>query len=74
MQVLKPKGSGAGLMVSDFIEERDGCLALSTAMHQAISEKDSSIPLSARVTLEIEGKVMMAIGTMRDLWSRWKLH
>ena len=24
MQVLKPKGRGAGLMVSDFIEERDG--------------------------------------------------
>ena len=53
MQVLKPKGSGAGLVASDFIEERDGCLALSTAMHQAISEKDPSIPLSARVTFEI---------------------
>lgn len=26
MQVLKPKGRGAGLMVSDFIEERDGYL------------------------------------------------
>ena len=36
MQVLKPKGRSACLMASNFIEECDGCLALSTSMHQAI--------------------------------------
>ncbi len=32
MSVMKPKGRGAGLMVSDFIEERGGNLALSDEM------------------------------------------
>ncbi len=35
MQVIKPKGRGSGIMVSDFIEERDGYLALSDSMFQA---------------------------------------
>ena len=34
MQVIKPKSRGAGLMVSDFIEERDGYLSLSQSMHE----------------------------------------
>ncbi len=52
MQVIKPKGRGSGIMVSDFIEERDGYLALSDSMFQAISEVDPSVPQSARVLFE----------------------
>ena len=51
MQVLKPKGRGAGIMVSDFIEERDGYLCLSDSMHQTLVAKDTSLPKSARVLL-----------------------
>ena len=52
MQVIKPKGRGSGIMVSDFIEERDGYLAVSTSMHQAMTEKDPTVPQSARVIVE----------------------
>ncbi|MCG8622251.1 MAG: hypothetical protein MJE68_09690 [Proteobacteria bacterium] len=31
MQVMRPKGRGTGLMVSDFIEERDGYLSIPDA-------------------------------------------
>ena len=43
MQVIKQKGR-AGLMVSDFIEERDGYLTLSDSMYQTIVQQDASIP------------------------------
>lgn len=52
MQVIKPKGRGAGLMVSDFIEERDGYLTLSDSMYQTVVQQDASIPQSARVIFE----------------------
>ena len=44
MQVIKPKGRGSGLMVSDLI--------MSTSMHRAVTEKDPTVPQSARVILE----------------------
>ena len=52
MQVLKPKGRGAGLMVSDFIEEQGGYLSLSDDMHEYALSQDPSIPQSARVIFE----------------------
>ena len=36
MQVMRPKGRGAGLMVSDFIEERDGYLAIPDALYETV--------------------------------------
>ena len=56
--MIKPKGRGTALMVSEFIEERDGFLALSTSMHQAISQKDPSVPQSARATLEVTNALL----------------
>lgn len=52
MQVIKPKGRGAGIMVSDFIEEKDGYLALTQSAHQTLSALDSTVPRSARVLFE----------------------
>ena len=43
MQVIKPKGRWARLMVSDFIEERDGYCALSDAMFKTVSETDPTV-------------------------------
>ena len=56
MQVLKHKGRGASLMVSDFIEKRDGYLKLSDDLHQYASSQDNTIPQSARVIFEYAWK------------------
>lgn len=69
MQVMRPKGRGAGHMVSDFIEERDGFLSLSNEIYSALTEVDSSILKSARVIFEF-GKNRE--GTTSCLWNRWK--
>ena len=52
MQVIKPKGEGAGLMVLDFIEERNGYCCLSDEMFQSVSKVDSAVKQSARVIFE----------------------
>ena len=55
MQVIKPKkpkARGSGLMVSDFIEERDGYCALSDSMFQNWFEVELTIEKSARVFFE----------------------
>ena len=44
MQIIKPKGRGAGVMVSDFVEERAGYLALSSSMYQSITDHDPAFP------------------------------
>ena len=36
-------------MVSDFIEERDGYLAISDALYETIKQDDPSVPQSARI-------------------------
>ena len=43
---------GAGLMVSDFIEERDGFLALPDEMYATLSKEDSSLKQAAQVVFE----------------------
>ena len=40
MQVIRPKGRGAGLMVSDFIEEKGGYLAIPDSMYEAVKQHD----------------------------------
>ena len=52
MQVIRPKSKGAGLMVSDFVEEKGGYLALSDAEYDLEKELDASIKQSARVLFE----------------------
>ncbi len=52
MQVIKPKGRGATLIVSDFIEERDEYLAISDSMHTTLSEGIPTLKQSARVIFE----------------------
>ena len=44
MQVMCPKRKRSGLMVSDFIEERDGYLAISDALYETIKHDDPSVP------------------------------
>ena len=38
--VVRPKSKGSGIMVSDFITERDGYLALSTQEYEAAKQED----------------------------------
>lgn len=71
MQVIKPKSRGAGLMVSDFIEERDGYCALSDEMFRSVAEVDPSVEQSARVLFEY-GKGKDGYWNSDCFWSRLK--
>ena len=51
-QVMRQKGRGAGLMVSDFIKERDGYLAIPDALYETVKQHDPTVPQSARVIFE----------------------
>ena len=42
--IIQPKTKGAGIMVSDFIEQHDGCLRL--------DKEEAGVPKTARVLLE----------------------
>lgn len=50
--MLRPKSKGSGIMVSDFIEERTGYLALTNEQYKHAKAKDKTIPQVARETLE----------------------
>lgn len=52
MQVMRPKGRGAGVMVSDFIEKRDGYLVIPDSLYETLKQHDPMIPQSARVVFE----------------------
>ncbi len=45
MQVMRPKGRGAGLMVSDFIEEREGYLSIPDTLYETAKQHDQSMLL-----------------------------
>ena len=49
---LLPKTKGSGIMVSDFVEEHNGYLALTPEEHDAAKVKFPTIPKSARVLFE----------------------
>lgn len=51
-QVIRPKSRGSGIMVSDFITERDGYLCLTEAEHNMAKQKDCDIPMAPRTLLE----------------------
>ena len=52
--VMKPKSKGAGIMVSDFVDEKGGYLALTVDEHQEATVADPTIQLQAREYLEYE--------------------
>ena len=49
---MRSKGRGAGLIVSDFIEEGDGYLAIPDALYETVKQHDPTVPQSARVIFE----------------------
>ena len=51
-QVIRPKSRGSGIMVSDFITEKEGYLYLSESEHDVAKETDPDIPRGARTLLE----------------------
>ena len=50
--VIKPKSKGAGIMVSDFIDERNGYLCLTQEEYTKAREADSSVRMEARCLFE----------------------
>ena len=50
--MLVPKSRGAGIMVSDFITEKDGYLKLTDSEFAAVSVTEPGLVQSARATLE----------------------
>jgi hypothetical protein len=49
---IQPKSKGAGIMVSDFIDEHNGFLCLTDTEHQIASASNSNFPKAARALLE----------------------
>ena len=60
---LRPKGSGKGLMISDFIEEYNDFLSLMDEELRRAQEEDPAFPQSAREIFIFLAKATMAIGT-----------
>ena len=50
--VIKPKSKGTGIMVSDFIDERNGYLCLTQEEYTRAREADSSVCMEARCLFE----------------------
>ena len=50
--MLRPKSKGSGIMVSDFIDERNGFLALTDEEYEEANKHDITITQRARETLE----------------------
>ena len=49
---MRPKSKGSGIMVSDYVSERDGYLALTENEYQRAKRVDPSIRMYARQLLE----------------------
>ena len=54
MTFLRPKCKGAGIMVSDFIEEKNGYLKLTDAQYELAKHSHPNIKRQARAFLEYE--------------------
>ena len=68
-QIIRPKSRGSGIMVSDFITEKDGYLCLTKAEHDSAKLKDPDIPMGARTLLEY-GESRMGIGRVLNSSNR----
>ena len=65
MKPVKPKSQGAGIMVSDFIEEYDGWLKL--------SDNDYKVAKQLKLSTKQEARVLLEIGEKRDgYWNNEK--
>lgn len=51
--MLRPKSKGSGIMISDFVDEVNGYLALTDEEFESASETDITIPQRAREQLKI---------------------
>ena len=51
-QIIRPKSRGSGIMVSDFITEKDGYLCLTEEEYTAACKNDPSLTMAARTLLE----------------------
>ena len=51
-KIIKPKSKGAGIMISDFVDEHQGFLALTDGEHQLAKQSDPEIKQYAREFLE----------------------
>ena len=51
-QIIRPKSRGSGIMVSDFITEKDGYLCLTEEEYTVAKQNDPNIRMGARVLLE----------------------
>ena len=52
MPVLQPKTKGAGIMVSNFVDQHSGYLRLSDEEYTLASARDPNFPITARALLE----------------------
>ena len=50
--IMRPKSKGSGIMVSDFVSERDGYLALTENEYQRAKRVDPSIRMYTRQLIE----------------------
>ena len=53
--VIQPKTKGAGIMVSDYVEEHDGFLRLSGTEAALAKASDPTFPMTAQTLLEYGG-------------------
>ena len=51
-KMMKPKSKGAGIMVSDFVDQHHGFLAFSSEQYERVKETDPDLPMYAREFLE----------------------
>ena len=51
-QIIRPKSRGSGIMVSDFITEKDGYFCLTEEKYTAVCKNDPSLTMTARTQLE----------------------
>ena len=69
--ILRPKGRGAGIMVSDFIDKHNGYLTLSQKEYDQAKKSDPTLWMHARVLLECgESKEGYWTADKFSLW-RW---
>ena len=59
--MLRPKSKRSGIMVSDFIDERNGYLRLTDEEFEQANAKDITINQCARETLEYGERVIVVV-------------
>ena len=59
--IMRPKSKGSGIMVSDFVSERDGYLALTENEYQRAKRVDPSIQMYTRQLKKTSEKFMCQI-------------